>query len=198
MTIRYILQDFPIQEFVLIPSKCPFVNSRSYLNSSPVRTNPATSHLILQIQPILTSLTEALDNHVVMTTAFSTPLGIIVSSHGYAGLHHLWYRVQSLCLSADTQNCRYKSNMAESGMSWPWHILKPFMLLLYGKLLYAFGTRCRGVVQLFQLWLQVLTQSSVAISYDCCHFTILYFQKGMNPECKSVVTQYSEGFWVAR
>jgi hypothetical protein len=33
-----------------------------------------------------------------MTTAFSTPLGIIVSSHGYAGLHHLWYRVQSVSL----------------------------------------------------------------------------------------------------
>jgi hypothetical protein len=129
MTNRYILQNFPIQEFVLVPSKCPFVNSRSYLNSTPIRTNSATSHDILQIQPIFTSLTEAFDNHIVLTTAFSTPLGIIVSSHGYAALHNLWYRVQSLCLSADTQNCRYKSNMAV--MSWPWHIQKPCIALCF-------------------------------------------------------------------
>jgi hypothetical protein len=109
-----------LTEFVLVPSKCHFVNSRSYLNSTPVRTNPATSHDILQIQPILTSLLEALDNHIVMTTAFSTP-------DGYAALHHLWYRVQSLCLSLQTHT--HKSNMAV--MSWPWHIQKPCIALCF-------------------------------------------------------------------
>jgi hypothetical protein len=167
MTSRYILQNFPIQEFVLVPSKCPFGNSRSYLNDSPVRTNPATSHHILQIQPILTSLTEALDNRIVMTTAFSTPLGTTVSSHGYAASHHLWHRVQSRSLQT-------QSNMAVR--SWPWHIL----LLLYGKLLCAFGTRWRAVV---------------AASPHSTAFQHLVFAKGMNPECKSAVSLQMMAIW---
>jgi hypothetical protein len=177
---------YPVNALLLIPGPTSIT-----LLSEPIQQLHITFY---RFQPILTSLTEALDNHIVMTTVFSTLLGIIVSSHGYAALHHLWYRVQSLCLSADTQNCRYKSSMAVTNLGWAGHGISwnPACYCCMGNCSMLLGQDVMEVVQLFQLWLHVLIQSSVAISYDYLHFSILYFQNGMNPECKSVVTQYSK------